>query len=212
MTEAQLTKELLSDQVYDRIRTSILDGERVPGARLVESEIARRLGVSQAPVREAVKRLVHEGLVTSAARRGSYVTEVSAEEREVARQVRASLERVGARAAIPQLGSDDVRELRAIVSAMGVAVDGGDWAKFRVLDAQFHGSVLALSGHAILTRIWASLEPLLMSQRAIGDPAYPGNRSKVVGWHEDLIDVLEAGDLDAAGDAFFEHAAGQLPQ
>jgi DNA-binding GntR family transcriptional regulator len=62
-TEA-LPKALLSDQVYAVVRGFVLDGSLQPGTRIVESEIARQLGVSQAPVREAIKRLAFEGLVS----------------------------------------------------------------------------------------------------------------------------------------------------
>src|SRR5690606_40747212 len=86
-----ISRGLLSDQVYDLILASILDGSRAPGSRVVESEIARQLGISQAPVREAVKRLVHAGLVVSVARHGSYVTEISPREFAIARQMRATL-------------------------------------------------------------------------------------------------------------------------
>lgn len=94
---AEFSKELLSDRVYDLIRASILDGSREPGSRVVESEIARSFNISQAPVRDAVRRLVHAGLVTSEPRRGSYVTELSEEDFSMARRLRAALEGIGAR-------------------------------------------------------------------------------------------------------------------
>ena len=103
-----LPRVLLSDQAYDLMRRSILDGTLSPGARIVESEIARRLGVSQAPVREAVKRLAHEGLVTVLPRRGSYVAQISVDEVDDAREVRAMLEEAAARDAVVHF--DDARE------------------------------------------------------------------------------------------------------
>ena len=69
--DEQLGGDLLSDQVYGRIRRSIIDGELPPGERLVESEIARRYRISQAPVRDAIKKLEHEGLVAYGRRRGN---------------------------------------------------------------------------------------------------------------------------------------------
>jgi DNA-binding GntR family transcriptional regulator len=210
MTYAALSKDLLSDRIYDMLRASILDGSREPGARLVESEIARGMNVSQAPVREAVKRLVHEGLVTSAPRRGSYVTEVTRDEFELARQLRAAVESVGARSAVASLTTADLVDLRDIVARMGEAVSVGDWAGFRSLDAEFHARVVLIGDRAVLSRVWGVLEPLLMSQRAIGDPAYPGDRFTVVQWHDDLVNTLAAGDPEAAAAAFFAHASGAL--
>ena len=210
MSEMEIGRELLSDKVYDMILASILDGTRAPGDRIVESEIARRLGVSQAPVREAVKRLVHAGLVTSEPRRGSYVTEISPEEFAIARELRADLESVGARAAVGIISDADVAALRAIVQHMETAVAAGDWAVFRQYDMEFHRRALAVGGHAILSRVWDALEPILVSQRAIGDPSFAGNRAVMVKWHSDLIDALISGDAEAAGRAFYAHASGAL--
>ncbi|HEX4443321.1 MAG TPA: GntR family transcriptional regulator [Galbitalea sp.] len=210
MSSIEFSKELLSDRIYDMIRASILDGSRAPGSRVVESEIARSLNVSQAPVREAVKRLVHAGLVTSEPRRGSYVTMISSDEFAIAREVRGAVEAIGAKYVIDSVTPRDLDELRSIVGRMKLALATTDWASFRTLDMQFHSRVLLIGGHAVLSRVWDAIEPLLVSQRAIGDPAYPGSKDVVVQWHADLIDALEAGDPVAAADAFFAHASGAL--
>lgn len=210
MTSVEFSRELLSDRIYDMIRASILDGSRLPGSRVVESEIARNLNVSQAPVREAVKRLVHAGLVTSEPRRGSYVTEISTDEFAIAREVRSAVEAIGARYVIDSLTPSDISDLRSIVGRMKLAVAAADWAGFRSLDMQFHSRVLLIGGHAVLTRVWDSIEPLLVSQRAIGDPSFAGNKDLVVQWHADLVDALETGDAEAASAAFFAHASGAL--
>ncbi|MEV0890732.1 GntR family transcriptional regulator [Promicromonospora sp. NPDC050262] len=208
MTETPISRGLLSDQVYERILASILDGSRAPGSRVVESEIARQLGISQAPVREAVKRLVHAGLVVSVPRQGSYVTEISPAELAIARTMRASIEAEAARIAAGEISSTDVARLRSVVTRMQAAVDADEWAAFRALDIEFHRGVIASTGLSVLARQWDTLEPMLVSQRAIGDPAYLGDRSRVVAWHADLIETLVEGDRDAAAAAFSEHAAG----
>lgn len=211
MPHPSISTGLLSDQVYELILASILDGSRAPGTRVVESEIARQLGISQAPVREAVKRLVHAGLVESVPRHGSYVTEISPAEFAVARRMRATIEAEAARLAAEAAELGSVNALRDIVSRMQTAMDDGDWAAFRSLDLEFHRTVIAETGRAVLSRLWDTLEPMLVSQRAIGDPAYLGDRTRVVTWHADLIDALQSGDPEAAASAFFEHASGNLP-
>lgn len=207
-----ISRGLLSDQVYDLILASILDGSRAPGSRVVESEIARQLGISQAPVREAVKRLVHAGLVVSVARHGSYVTEISPEEFAIAREMRAILEAKGAAIATGKVGTAEIAKLRAITTRMQQAVDADDWAVFRTLDVEFHRTVIASTGLAVLSRMWDTLEPVLISQRAIGDPSYLGDRRRVVAWHIDLVNVLLAGDAEAASAMFAQHASGGLDQ
>lgn len=211
MADILISRGLLSDQVYDLIRASILDGSRAPGARIVESEVARSLSISQAPVREAVKRLVHDGLVTSIPRNGSYVTEVSPAELEIARQVRASVERIAARSAAVEATPEDIAGLRRIVERMREVVESGSWADFRMIDMEFHRAVMAIGGHLVLSRMWSTLEPVLLTQRGIGDPFYVGDKAKLIPWHEDLIAALESGDVDRAGEEFSVHAAGALP-
>src|SRR5262249_55336665 len=99
----RLRNTLISDRVYELLRQAIVDGELGPNERVVESEIARRLGVSQAPVREAVKQLAREGLLMHVPRRGNFVVEISSKDAEHARQVREPLERLAAGLAAGQL-------------------------------------------------------------------------------------------------------------
>ncbi|MFK4805110.1 GntR family transcriptional regulator [Microbacterium sp. ZW CA_36] len=211
MPEA-ISTALLSDQVYEMILASILDGTRAPGNRLVESEIARQLGISQAPVREAVKRLIHAGLVVSMPRHGSYVTEISPAEFAIARTMRGSIEAEAARIAVSEVSEDDLQALRGVVKRMQQAMDADDRAAFRALDVEFHRTVIAATRRSVLARLWDTLEPMLVSQRAIGDPGYLGDRTRVVAWHSDLVDALAGGNADAAAAAFAEHASGALDE
>ncbi|MGY6496702.1 MAG: GntR family transcriptional regulator [Microcella sp.] len=216
MRTSPISRVLLSDQVYDRIRSLILDGSVAPGERLVESEIARSLSVSQAPVREAIKKLVHEGLVTSVPRKGSYVTEISTDEFAIARQLRATIEKVGAVYATENFSNDHRVRLERILSRMETAVELRDWATFRELDLEFHSTVIGLTGQAVLTRLWAVLEPLLLSQRAIGDPSFIGDPSyggelhRLVDIHRDLLRALQSGDPVRAAEEFHRHASGAI--
>src|SRR6478735_2178730 len=141
MTDGLLSRDLLSDRVYAIIRASIVSGEREPGDRLVESEIARRFGISQAPVREAFKRLAHDGLVMTKPRRGSYVTSISSEELEIARQLRAVIEQMGARIAAVSVSTAEVGHLRSITRRMRDAAAKVDSGEFRTLDMEFHAYV-----------------------------------------------------------------------
>src|SRR6478735_11861231 len=88
----ELKRGLLSDQIYELVKTMIKDGTLEPGEQLVESQLARRLQVSQAPVRDALKRLAHEGLVTHVRHQGNFVASYSDEEAQQAKVARAALE------------------------------------------------------------------------------------------------------------------------
>ena len=200
-----LGRELLSDKVYALLREAILDGTQAPGSRVVESDLARQYGISQAPVREAIKRLVHEGLVTSVPRSGSYVTEVSAEESDIARQVRATVEQQAAESVARHGDPGTLDRLREMAESIVEAARLGDVAVLRARDIQFHGAVVDACGSGVLRRVWVVMEPDLVRQRAISDPAFQGDWVAVAEDHVRLAELLRA-DPAIAGRAFYQHA------
>ncbi|WP_269937811.1 GntR family transcriptional regulator [Arthrobacter sp. HY1533] len=149
-----LDRGLLSDQVYALIKASIRDGTFEPGSQLVESQLARELNISQAPVREALKRLIHEGVVTHVPHRGSFVTAFSQDEAEQARTVRVALEGLAASLACGKVGAQARRTLDGVIGKMHDAAAAGDIAGFRDLDLLFHRTVVELSGNVYLPRMW----------------------------------------------------------
>jgi len=157
--DAAISRSVLSDQVKDRLLQAILDGRYPPGARIVETRVARELGTSQAPVREALRDLEALGVVETTAFRGARVRRPSADELLEAFAIRAELESLGARLAIPRLTDDDLDELAAYVEEMHRAALTGDTYAEASADAAFHGRVIELAGNATLERVWRTLEP-----------------------------------------------------
>ena len=205
--DVRMNTELLSDQVHRHLRGSIVRGELAPGRRLVESEIARRLGVSQAPVRDAVKRLVHEGLAVYQARRGNYVAEVSEEEAAAARRVRAVLEAEAARQALESWSEASRALLAADVEAMRAAAAADDAFALREADLAFHRHVVEAGGNAYLLRAWTVLESSFYLLGVIGDPFHRGELGRTAQWHEELLELLDAGDVEQAVNEFGRHSA-----
>ncbi|MFB6505172.1 MULTISPECIES: GntR family transcriptional regulator [unclassified Streptomyces] len=204
-------KTLISDQVYELLRQAVVEGDLAPNDRVVESEIARRLGVSQAPVREAVKQLAREGLLMHIPRRGHFVVEISSKDAEYARQVREPLERLAARLATENLTEEHLAELDGLVERMRTAAADNDVSSFRDADIEFHTTVGRISGNPFLTRMWEVLEPSLRALRAISDPLFEGDRQAMADEHGRLVNLLRDGDPDKAADAFADHAAGRGP-
>lgn len=207
-TPPQLSRELLSDQAYDVIRKSIIDGTFAPGEQLVESQLARKLSISQAPMREALRKLSHEGLVTTIPRRGSFVTEVSEKQAEQAREVRCSLEELAARLTAGRLNDLHAQRLRDIVNEMWKAARKRDIAAFRIHDTAFHRTVMEASGNEYLPRLWGQIEPSLHSLQVVSSPRFAGDWKAMAQAHADLIDVLEGDDPEAAGRRFRDHVSG----
>ncbi|WP_237102823.1 GntR family transcriptional regulator [Nonomuraea sp. MG754425] len=202
---------LISDRVYELLRQAIVEGDLAPNDRVVESEIARRLGVSQAPVREAVKQLAREGLLVHVPRRGNFVVEISTQDAEYARQVREPLERLAATMAAEHITDEQAAELDAIVDQMREAVAVNDVGKFRDIDIAFHTAVVQIAGNPFLTRMWEVLEPNLRALRAIADPLFEGDWRAMTDEHGRLVTLLRDGDGARAADAFADHAAGRAP-
>ncbi|MEU6609244.1 GntR family transcriptional regulator [Streptomyces shenzhenensis] len=207
----QFRKTLISDRVYDLLRQAIVDGDLEPNERVVESEIARRLGVSQAPVRDAVKQLAREGLLMHVPRRGHFVVEISSQDAEYARQVREPLERLAAQLATEHITDDQLRELDATVERMHAAVAANDVGRFRDADIEFHTLVSQAAGNPFLARMWEVIEPSLRALRAISDPLFEGDWHAMADEHGRLVNLLRAGDTEQAAEAFADHAAGRGP-
>ncbi|MEV6144701.1 MULTISPECIES: GntR family transcriptional regulator [unclassified Streptomyces] len=204
-------KTLISDQVYELLRQAVVEGDLAPNDRVVESEIARRLGVSQAPVREAVKRLAREGLLTHVPRRGHFVVEISAKDAEYARQVREPLEGLAARLAAEHITEEQLAELDALVERMHEAVATNDVSGFRDADIGFHTLVSQFAGNPFLARMWEVIEPSLRTLRAISDPLFDGDWCAMADEHGRLVGLLRSGDPAEAAEAFADHAAGRGP-
>ncbi|SEG84584.1 transcriptional regulator, GntR family [Actinacidiphila yanglinensis] len=203
-----LTKVLLSDQVYARVRRLIIEGVLEPGARLVESEIARQFEVSQAPVREAVRRLVHEGLADHIPRRGSFVAVVSQEDAHHARAVRVAIEELAARTVAAQPSGTAFEALSVQVEAMRKAAVQGDVGGFRDADITFHRTVCEVSGNPFLPKLWAVMEPSLRALRVVSDPLFTGDWAAMAEGHARLLSALQSADPDLAATKFAAHARG----
>src|SRR5215831_11085296 len=102
----------LRHDIVDVLRDEIIQGQLEPGERVLETDLARRFGVSRQPVREAIRTLEREGLLTNLPNRGTFVTRVSWEDALAIQDVRAELEGLAARLAVANLTSDDFKRMR----------------------------------------------------------------------------------------------------
>jgi DNA-binding GntR family transcriptional regulator len=134
------------DLAYRALRRSILAGHLSPGATLSQVSIAHQLGISRTPLREAVNRLVGEGLVTTDFNRRMRVSELDPSDLDQIYAARLALEPLGVRATIARLGPADQANLAARVEAMDAAIERCDMEAFREDHRAFHLGLTALSG------------------------------------------------------------------
>jgi DNA-binding GntR family transcriptional regulator len=190
-----LSRSVLADQVKDRLLDGILTGRYAPDSRIVETQVARELGTSQAPVREALRGLEALGVVEITPFRGARVRRPTRRELLEAYVVRSTLESLGARLAVPRLTDADLDELASCVSEMQSAARAGDGHAVAEADARFHGRILELGDNGTLARVWRSLEPFSRTYITL---VVPGADPQ---WSADLhVPILEAlGQRDVEG-------------
>ncbi len=200
---------LKSDEIYTQLRSQILSGELPPGHWVVESELSRQLGVSQAPVREAVRRLAQEGLLTHQPRRGNFVASISDQEQREARVVRQRIEALAAELAATAASPAEVDRLFFHVEQMREAVAANDMVRFRENDVLFHRTMVEISGNTVLLRTWAVLEPILISRRSLSDPFWNGGDwDMIVESHDRMARLIRDHEVEEAGREAERHARG----
>ena len=154
-----LVRSPLADQIRDRLLEGILDGSYPPDSRIIETSVAKELGTSQAPVREALRSLATLGVVEIAPFRGARVRQLNPEELLEAYVVRSAIETLGAKLAVPRMTDADIEDLVSLGDKMNEAAAAGDGRTVAEHDVSFHEKIIELSGNRTLLRVWRSLEP-----------------------------------------------------
>lgn len=198
-----LSRSVLADQVKDRILEGILSGHYPPDSRIVETQVARELGTSQAPVREALRGLEALGVVEITPFRGARVRRPSRREIIEAYAVRSALEGLAARLAVPRLTEADLAELAGHLEAMRAAARLGDGHGVAEADARFHGRIVELADNGTLLKVWQSLEPFSRTYITLVVPGADARWSADL--HAPLLAAFERGDTDEVVEALQRH-------
>ena len=198
-----LSRSVLADQVKDRILEGILSGHHPPDSRIIETKIARELGTSQAPVREALRGLEALGVVEITPFRGARVRRPSRREIIEAYAVRSTLEALAARLAVPRLTDANLAELTGYLETMRDAAAKDDSRAVAEADARFHGRIVDLADNGTLARLWRSLEPFSRTYLTLVVPGADPQWS--AGLHAPILAALERRDVDEVVDALQRH-------
>lgn len=201
--------QALAVGIASRLRDAILAGYFGPGEQLREEPLARSMGVSRGPVREALLRLEREGLVVVRRNRGAFVAQLSARDLEEVYTLRLAIERLAMQRVARLATAEQLAGLQEVVDQMAASGVRGiterDAADF---DLRFHDLVYAASNHRRLSEVWANLRPqvhILLLNRNVAKEDF---REFLVMGHQWIVDALRDRDEDLATRTIEDHLRG----
>ena len=187
----------LVDELVRVLTDRIVHGRIPPGTRLIEEKLAEEFGVSRPPIRESLRVLASEGLVTINHRRGAKVRQISAREVQDIYECREALEGFAARQAAERMSSGEFSDLALTLAKMETANASGDIESYFAENIRFHDIVGEASGNQRLRQLLGALGSQVLMLR-FTSLSLPGRSSRSAALHRQLLEAFERRDGDAA--------------
>jgi DNA-binding GntR family transcriptional regulator len=205
----RIKPRILRQEVLGALRTAILANSIPAGSRLLEAEVAQRMGVSRAPVREAIRHLEQEGLVEFFPHRGAVVVGLPEREIDAIYELRAIIEGRATADVAGRATEAQLAELEGLIAEMRKVLPSRDVEQIAEIDLRFHGLIVEWSGLTLLRHIWSSLDGLVRvrSYQALDRPGKAARYflANAASSHVALIEALRAGDPQVAAKAARDH-------
>ena len=198
----------IRQKIYGHLREQLLSGDILPHQHLIETKIAKDLGTSRTPVREALHSLELEGLIESIPRVGYLVKPISEEEVEEICEIRGAIEKVAARWAIEKASQKLMEALRKNILISEERTTHGNPKAFVELDAQFHDIIASLSGSKRLQTLTQTLRRHMLRYR-IQSIYLTDNVLRAIEGHKRILRAIEKADIDEINRAI-EYHLGQV--
>ena len=198
----------LRDVVFKTLRQGILTGELKPGERLMEIHLANKLGVSRTPIREAIRKLELEGLVTMIPRRGAEVAQITEKSMKDVLEVRKVLDDLSVELACERITEEEKELLKNACVDFEEAVKTGDFAKIAKTDVAFHDIIVTATRNIRLSQMVNNLAEQMYRYRFeyIKDST---QHARLVQEHEEICQGVIAGDKKRALEAIEKHIDNQ---
>lgn len=194
----------LRSKIYNQLKNAILNGVYKPGESLIEMKVAKELGVSRTPVREAIRQLELEGLVSSKPNKGVVIEGVTEEDVEDIYTIRKMIEGLAARWAAEKMSEEQLKELKDTLDLMEFYTEKGEFDKVSELDTKFHDIIFKASNSRPLESILTNFHHFI--QRARLFSIKTGCRvNHALEEHKEIYKALEARDTVAAEKAVIKH-------
>jgi len=187
----------LREVIFDTLREAIIIGELKPGERLMEVQLAEKMGVSRTPVREAIRKLELEGLVNMIPRRGAHVADLSVKDIMDVLEVRASLDGLAAALAASRITDDELKELKQVQIQFANYVEKDNLQGSIRKDVEFHDIIYRASRNDKLMQIISNLREQIHRFRVIYLKDYISPKD-IIKEHAEIYDAISARDEEAA--------------
>lgn len=198
----------LRDVVFNTLRQAILKGELLPGERLMEIQLAQRLGVSRTPIREAIRKLELEGLVTMVPRKGAEVAKITEKSLRDVLEVRKALEELAIQIACDKASNDTIDNLEAALEEFKKAIYSRELTDIAEADVNFHDVIYNATNNEKLIVILNNLREQMYRYRIEYIKDY-STHNRLIQEHETLIACLKNKDKEKATTTICNHIDNQ---
>lgn len=198
----------LRDVVFNTLREAILKGDLKPGERLMELQLASKLGVSRTPIREAIRMLEQEGLAVTMPRRGAEVAKMTLKDMEDVLEIREALDELAVRLACTRITEEQLNRLTEVKEEFEMSTRTGNVKKIAEADVSFHDVIYEATGNPKLVSLLNNLREQVYRYR-VEYVKNPKNYPVLIREHEAILQGLRDGNTDLAAAAMHEHVVNQ---
>ena len=204
-----IPRRSLHDELTERLRTLITRGDLAPGEKVPENDLCKQFGVSRTPLREALKVLASEGIVTLRPNRGAMVSALTTEELEEVFPVMGALEALSGEIACKRITDREIQTIRKLHEAMVQHWKNGELQPYFRLNQRIHEAILEATRNDTLKSIYRGLSGRILSARYIANMS-PARWAKAVEEHEAILKALDARDGAKLSKILKAHLANKL--
>lgn len=199
----------LRDVVFNTLREAILRGDLVPGERLMELQLAAKLGVSRTPIREAIRMLEQEGLAITIPRKGAIVAGMTEKDMQDVLEIREALEELSVQVACDKITDEEVEKLQRNMKNFEHSLKSGDLKKMALADVEFHDVIYQATDNPKLINMLNNLREQMYRYR-VEYLKNPQNHEQLLKEHEAIYRGIMEKDKDAVTEMIRRHIRNQV--
>lgn len=199
----------LRDVVFNTLREAILRGDLVPGERLMELQLAAKLGVSRTPIREAIRMLEQEGLAITIPRKGAIVAGMTEKDMQDVLEIREALEELSVQVACDKITEEEVARLRENMENFEDSLKSGDLKRMAEADVEFHDVIYQATDNLKLINMLNNLREQMYRYR-VEYLKNPSNHEQLLREHEAIYRGILEKDKDAVTEMIRKHISNQV--